>query len=203
MASARNPTDTPRVLFLIHFFPFWVVGSLLSPCPCPLSWCHKESSHLWSLCRFLIARILPHRVFSAAHQQHPLPTESPCSPAARSQPSVVWLQLSYLCFIPPLPAEPEWLVHVIQTIYFEFLLLKLLYLDLLVKDFTFYLCHLTLMHSSRTQFMVACLTSHLGQQCYFSLLNSPRVYMICICHLHMYIWYGMWELRLWRHTSRL
>ena len=155
-----------------------MVGSLLSPCPCLLSWCHKESSHLRSLCWFLIVRILPHLVFTAAHQQRPLPTESLCSPAARSWPSVVWLQLSCLCFIPPLPAEPEWLSHLTRNIHFEFLLLKLLYLDL---------CHLTLTHSSRTQFLVTCLTSHLGQQCYFSLLNSPLVYMTCICHLHMYI----------------
>ena len=99
------PLTLPLWYFsFISFLSGWLAPSFP---PCPLSWCHTESSRLWSLCRFLIACILPHLVFSAAHQQHPLPTESPCSPAARSQPSVVWLQLSYLCFIPPLPAEPE------------------------------------------------------------------------------------------------
>ena len=42
--------------------------------------------------------------------------------------------------------------------------------------------------------MAACLTSHLGQQCYFSLLDSKHVYMICIYHLHIYI-YTLWHVR--------
>ena len=89
MASARNPVDNPLLYLSFISFPSgWLAPSFLWLMP--LSWCH-ESSHLRPLCRFLIARTLPHLAFSAACQQHLWPTESPCSPAARSRPSAVWL----------------------------------------------------------------------------------------------------------------